>query len=117
MVHVKGSRDCGNSPKNTFSQTIGVAIESGEFLEEAFADDMIWEQQGGETIGSEAVKAALAEVDQPVSIVVEHAITHGRAGATSGLATLPDGKTRRYSHVIEFTNTKANKVAKIKSYV
>ncbi|MEL6587499.1 MAG: hypothetical protein AAFQ50_12705, partial [Pseudomonadota bacterium] len=48
---------------------------------------------------------------------VEHAITHGRAGATSGVATLPDGKTRRYSHVIEFTNTKANKVAKIKSYV
>ncbi|MEO0862281.1 MAG: hypothetical protein AAFY65_16855 [Pseudomonadota bacterium] len=117
MVKITGSRDCGNSPKNTFAQTIGVAIESGEFLDGAFPDDMIWERQGGETVGSEAVKAALANIEQPVSIVVEHAITHGRAGATSGVATLPDGKTRRYSHVIEFTNTKANKVAKIKSYV
>lgn len=117
MVKVTGSRDCGNSPKNKFAQRIGVAIESGEFLEEAFPDDMIWEQQGGQTVGSKAVKSALSTIKQPASIVVEHAITHGRVGATSGLATLPDGNTRRYSHVIEFTNTKANKVAKIKSYV
>lgn len=117
MVKVTGSRDCGNSPKNTLAQTIGVAIESDEFLEEVFPDDMIWEQQNGQSVGSEAVRAALAKKEQPVSIVVEHAISHGRSGATSGLATLLDGKRRRYRHVIEFTNTKVNKVAKIKSYV
>ena len=116
MVAVKGSRDCGNSPKNRFAQSIGVAIESGEFLEDAFPDEMIWEHPGGKANGSEAVMVALAKVEQPASIVVEHAITHGKAGATSGVATLTNGKERRFSHVIEFTNTKANKVAKIKSY-
>ena len=116
MVKVTGSRDCGNSPKNTFAQTIGVTVESGEFLDEAFPDDMLWEQPDAEVDGSEAIKEALAKVEKPASIVVEHAITHGKAGATSGFCTMPSGKTRRFSHVIEFTNTKANKVAKIKSY-
>ncbi|MEM6276618.1 MAG: hypothetical protein AAF714_06675, partial [Pseudomonadota bacterium] len=114
MVDVTGSRDCGNSPKNRFAQTIGVAIESGEFLEEAFPTDIIWEHGGGEAQGQDAVEAALAEVDVPESVVVEHAITHGKTGAASGFSTLRNGETRRFSHVIEFTNTKANKVARIK---
>ncbi|MEO0566525.1 MAG: nuclear transport factor 2 family protein [Pseudomonadota bacterium] len=116
MVKVTGSRDCGNSPKNTFAQTIGVALESGEFLGDVFSEDIVWQQPDIEIEGSEAVQRALAAIKAPTSIVVEHAITHGKVGATSGFCTMPGGQKRRFSHVIEFTNTKAKKVAKLKTY-
>ncbi|WP_147124429.1 nuclear transport factor 2 family protein [Shimia ponticola] len=116
MVDVTGSRDCGNSPKNAFAQAVGVAIESGEFLHDAFTADMIWESPNGEVHGSDAIIAALAKVEKPDLIVVEHAITHGKVGATSGVATLASGHKRRFSHVIEFVNTKANKIARVKTY-
>ena len=116
MVKITGSRDCGNSPKNAFVQLIGVTIEQGELLDDASPDDIVWETPHGVHEGLEAVKGALASVDLPVSIVAEHAITHGKVGATSGVSTLENGKSRRYSHVIEFTNTKAIKVTRIKSY-
>lgn len=77
---------------------------------------MVWEQSNAEIRGADAIKDALASLEVPASIVVEHAICHGRTGATSGICTLPSGAKRRFSHVIEYTNTKANKVAKVKSY-
>ena len=116
MVDVTPSRDCGNSPKNAFAQTIAVAIESGECLEDVFSADMVWERSDGEIKGFEAVQKALAAMTKPSSIVVEHAITHGKVGATSGFCRMPNGAIRRFSHMIEFTNTKANKFAKLKSY-
>ncbi len=58
MVKVTGSRDCGNSPKNKLAQTIGVALESGEFLADVFSEDIVWQQPDIEIQGSEAVQHA-----------------------------------------------------------
>ena len=116
MVRVIGSRDCGNSPKNQFAQEIGVALECGNFLADAFPDEMVWERHDGTIEGPGAIKAALAALTTPSTITVEHAITHGKVGAVSGRCTLPDGATRRFGHVLEFTSAKANQVARIKSY-
>ena len=102
--------------KNQLAQEIGVALECGNFLADAFPDEMVWEQRDREIEGPGAIKAALAALTIPSKITVEHAITHGKVGAISGLCTLPDGAIRRFSHVIEFTNAKAIQVTRIKSY-
>ncbi|MEM1302421.1 MAG: hypothetical protein AAGH17_07555 [Pseudomonadota bacterium] len=123
MTRITGSRDCGNSPKNKLAQDIGVALACGQHLEDVFPDSIVWDQgdivwdQGDHLCGGLAqVLDSLAIVPVPVAVTVEHAITHGKVGATSGLCQMADGSQRRYSHVFEFTTTKANQVAVIKSY-
>jgi len=117
LIQVRGSKDCGNSPKNKFVQDVAVAIESGEAVPSAFGDDVTWEQPSTEPMsGQRAVLEHLGDRPTPSSITVQHAISHGRVGAASGEVTLPGGHTRRFCHVFEFTNTKANCVASIRSY-
>ena len=120
MTKIEESRDCGNSPKNSFVQTVAIALETGEALPEAFSDAVVWHGAGTEPLkpleGIEAVQAHLDSLMAPVAVVIEHAISHGRTGAASGEVTLADGRTRRFAHVLEFTSAKANRVAVIKSY-
>lgn len=117
MVQIKGSRDCGNSPKNTFVQAVAIALETGEAREDIFDEDVAWLRPSGkEIVGREALFAELAARAIPVVLTFDHAISHGKVGAASGEVTLADGTKRRFSHVLEFTSTKANSVAVIKSY-
>lgn len=117
MTVIHGSKDCGNSPKNTFVQEIAIALESGEVNLENFSEVVIWERSAGERItGRSALANALMVQTAPAAITVDHAISHGRAGAASGEVTLANGEGRRFSHVLEFTNAKANCVSRIKSY-
>lgn len=110
MVNLKGSRDIGNSPKNRLVQA--VALETGEFLRGVFADDMEWHHRTDTAIsGIDAIGQELTSLVPASSIVVEHAISHGKVGAASGYATLADGELRRFCHIIEFTNTSAGKIA------
>jgi hypothetical protein len=117
MTVVHGSRDCGNSPKNTFVQDVAVLLEAGPDCPDCLGEDVVWQGAAdGEIEGRSAVKAWLARRPKPSRIVVEHAISHGRVGAASGEAVFEDGSVRRFSHVLEFTSVKANRVARIKSY-
>jgi hypothetical protein len=117
MVQIKGSRDCGNSPKNTFVQAVAIALETGEGQAGMFDDDVAWQRPSGqETVGREALFAELTARAIPVVLTIDHAISHGKVGAASGESTLADGTRRRFSHVLEFTSAKANGVAVIKTY-
>lgn len=117
MVQVQGSKDCGNSPKNKFVQDLAVAMECGEDMPGALSEDVIWEQPATPPISDmNAVLEHLATRAKPDTITVQHAISHGKVGAASGEVILLNGHTRRFCHLFEFTNTKANCVAVIRSY-
>ena len=117
MTKVQGSSDCGNSPKNKFAQEVAIALETGEFLADGFSDDLVWYDNTDEPVqGKAAVVSALDGAAKPTSIVVDHAIAHGKVGAANGEVTLASGYKRRFSHIIEFTSTKGSKVAVVKSY-
>ena len=117
MTQVQGSKDCGNSPKNKFVQDVTVAMECGAAMPGAFSEDVIWEQPATPPMsGRNAVLEHLATRAKPSIVIVQHAISHGKVGAASGEVTLLNGHTRRFCHVFEFTNAKANCVAVVRSY-
>lgn len=117
MTQVQGSKDCGNSPKNKFVQDLAIAMDCGLAEPGAFSADVTWEQSSTEPMsGRTAVLEHLTARRKPSSIIIQHAISHGKVGAESGEVTLEDGHIRRFCHVFDFTNTKANCVAFIRSY-
>lgn len=117
MTRIKASGDCGNSPKNKFVQDIAIALEAGKSAPDMFSETVVWEGVHEAPLkGQDALSDVLATLEEPAVITVEHAISHGKVGAASGEVTFNDGRIRRFSHVVEFTNAKANCVAVIKSY-
>ncbi|MFD1912033.1 nuclear transport factor 2 family protein [Halodurantibacterium flavum] len=117
LTQVKGSKDCGNSPKNKFVQDVAVAMECGEAVPDAFSEDVTWVLPSADPVsGRSAVLEHVGSRTRPSSVTVQHAISHGKVGAASGEVTLANGHTQRFCHVFEFTNTKANCVAVVRSY-
>ncbi|SMY06114.1 hypothetical protein [Flavimaricola marinus] len=117
MTEIKGSSDCGNSPKNSFVQHIAISLETNAITPSDVSDEVVWHGMTTEPLrGRSAIDRELEGRPQPTLIVVEHAISHGKVGAASGMATYENGRDRRFSHFFEFTNAKANCVASIKSY-
>ncbi|WP_319520237.1 hypothetical protein [uncultured Martelella sp.] len=116
-MKINGSRDCGNSPKNRIVQDIAVAIETGDLPESAVTDSTVWHRADGSKLkGAASLRCALDEVLPADSIIVDHSISHGKAGAANGVSVLADGRTRRFCHVVEFTSVKATTIAEINSY-
>ncbi len=115
MTIVRGSTDCGNSPKNLFVQRVAVALVSGEFIADAFAEGALWRHPSGVMEGRSAIGEWLAQQHKPVEVTITHAISHGRVGAANGTLVL-DGQLRRFAFVFEFTSTKANLVSRIENY-
>ncbi len=117
MTEIVGSKDCGNSPRNQFAQEIAVALETGRIASGMLSNAVIWNRPLAEPLNDAAeVEHALEHCAALDSVTVEHAISHGRTGMASGESLLSDGTRRRFCHVFEYTNTKGNCVAVIKSY-
>ncbi len=116
-TEIIGSPDCGNSPKNAVVQSIAIALETGVAAPESFDPAVTWERTAcGHITGHAALLEAVSAGRKPATVVVEHAISHGRIGAASGETIMADGERRRFSHFLEFTNNRAKSVATIKSY-
>jgi len=117
MTRIHGSKDCGNSPKNSFVEKIAIALETGRAEEEDFSEDVIWEGSLVETVeGRPALFQALANQPKPEVLKIEHAISHGKTGAASGRSKFANGDVRRFCHVLEFTSVKASCISMIKSF-
>ena len=117
MTKVQESKDCGNSPKNRFVQDVAIALETGLLQPEMIASNVACHGIADSPIeGLQQLERYLADRATPAAIVINHAISHGKVGAASGETTLANGHKRRFSHILEFTNTKANCVASIDSY-
>ncbi|QDV23417.1 hypothetical protein [Aureliella helgolandensis] len=117
MTRVKESGDCKHSPKNRFVQNIAIVIETGKVSVTGVGENTVWRQAGGqEIVGEDAIHAAMKHVAAPKTVTVDHAITHGKVGATNGVTVMANGRKRRFCYVVEFTSTKGDKVASIQSY-
>lgn len=117
MTSVQVSKDCGNSPKNQFVQDVAIALETGELEIGMIDNDVSWYGAGDDPIeGLKNFEQFLAGHATPSALVIDHAISHGKVGAASGEVMLANGHRKRFCHVFEFTNIKANCVATIKSF-
>lgn len=93
------------------------ALESGHFTVGALSNDLVWHHHsGGRIEGKAAVVVALKRMTKPATIIIDHAIAHGKVGAANGIAILANGHERRFSHIFEFTSAKADCVGVVKSY-
>ena len=117
MTQINRSADCGNSPKNTTTETLAVALETlaMEQLKSMLAATVIWRLPKVTITGIDAVAAYLSEQSAPIKLNIDRVVSHGKAGAVNGIAT--HGKTpRRFCHLIEFTSVKCERVSRIESY-
>ena len=117
MTKIQGSKDCGNSPKNGFTQDVAIALESGKAEASLFSEDAVWNRSIDSPIdGRDEIMKYLASQAEPTEITVDHAVSHGKVGAASGEVVFANGHRRRFCHVLEFTSAKANCVSVVQSY-
>jgi|UniRef100_A0A7C3DWB0 hypothetical protein len=121
MTKVVASKDCGNSPKNLFVQTLAISTEKGDGVEfdRCVVDDIAWVHPGRPILLGRVAASGLLRLvrsQAPVKIEVEHAISHGKAGAANGTVHLAPGERLRFCHVFEFANAKGDRVARITSF-
>ncbi|MHC9510501.1 hypothetical protein [Kangiella sp. M94] len=119
MSKVNRSKDCGNSPKNKFAENIAISIELGDsaFLIEVLSQDALWELPNGSLIKRHEVKDQIDTCrEKPVTLTIDHVVTHGKAGAVNGTVKIKSGALKRFCHVIEFSTAKCEKVRRLVSY-
>ena len=117
MTKIVESCDCGNSPKNKFVQDAAIGLAIGKLDERTVAKSVIWHDVDDKSLeGMAAFKAKLSERTAPAAVIVEHAISHGKVGAVSGVIKDAKGGETRFCHIFEFTSSKGNVIAQIHSY-
>lgn len=118
MTKVNPSKDCGNSPKNKFTEALGVAIEKCDvkLLDKALDQNATITLATGESLSRDEYLALLKSATKPTIIKIDRVATHGYAGAVDGVSRLGRKGERRFCHVIHFANIKADRVAHISSY-
>ena len=120
MTRVQRSKDCGNSPKNKFVEEIAIALEKGDAktLAPVLADQFFWEAGTMSTHSHDAFMQELAKrkTKKPSSITIDNVLSHGKKGAASGLVKYPRGKQIRFCYVLEFANTKCDRVSKVAGF-
>ncbi len=119
MTRVTHSSDCGNSPKNQFAETIAIALEKGDVKTISAAVDTATQWQlDGVSLHEDAIVDKLKQraAAKPGSLVIGHVVTHGKKGAVSGVSRFKQGNSREFCHVIEFADTKCDRISTVSSY-
>ena len=122
MTKVIIDKDCGNSPKNLFLQKLTVAFAKGDakFILKSVADDISWNIVGSQSVqGEQDFAEAIADVknEKVKQLNINHAATHGKAGAVDGVKKLNNGKVLAFCDVYEFSGSTGTRVKSITSYV
>lgn len=119
MVEIKGSKDCGNSPKNQFVEKIVVALETGDlgFLDEVLSESAVWELADRSVTEGDSLRAHIQSCGKGVALVkIDHVISHGKSGSANGYIQDKKGKVFHFCHFIEFTSAKCVKINRVCSY-
>ena len=118
MVSVERSTDCGNSPRNTTAEEIGLAFCGAvEMPAGMMSDTTLWRcADGSELVGDHAVEEGLDALTPPRRVVVDSVVTHGRAGAVSGRIEPARGKTHLFCHVLRFTSASGRSLAEVTTF-
>lgn len=117
MTKVTRSKDCGNSPKNGMVEDIAIGLETGDtgLLATLLDDGASWNCSDNSDTCAEDILASLGKLSDPKALTIDHVMSHGKVGAVNGHTT-HGNNIQRFCHVIEFTNTKCNRVTRIESY-
>ena len=119
MPKITRSKDCGNSPKNKLAEEIAIALVTFDydFLQPMLVEDFVFHQSAEEPLNVAAFEAEYSsKSDEITDLRILRVVTHGRAGAVNGVAKTISGD-KHFCYVLEFTNTKCNKIGAITSYV
>ena len=111
------SKDCGHSPKQKLLENFAVAIACADAktVEQLTSADAVWQRPGRKPVaGQPAVIKEVGKLKPVSELQIESVVSHGRKGAVAGSFTT-DGKTRAFSHFMEFTNTKCTQIAELRS--
>ena len=119
-MEIKRSQDCGNSPKNQLVENLTIALLTGKLQtqSEIVTDDSEWTIVGGKSLSGR--KAMLVEMEAVrgrsiLKLSIDHAITHGKAGAVNGEGQYESSK-EGFCFVFEFANIKGTTLRQITSY-
>lgn len=122
MTRVFTSPDCGNSPKNKFIEKITIAFGTGdiETILGSVTADIRYDRAGGScVVGIENFARELERLkeDEVEELVIQHVLTHGKAGAANGIKKLKNGTTFGFCNVFEFDGAKGARIRGITSYL
>lgn len=122
MTKIISSPNCGNSPKMTFLKEFNIAFAKGnlEFLIENVTDDIVWNVIGDRKIeGKERFTEQLARMksEKAKELIIDHILSHGKEGASSGTIKMQNGKKYAFSDFYVFKNTKSTDLKSITSYI
>lgn len=126
MAHIVCQEDCGNAPKKLQIRDFNVAVAEGNAaaIEQHLSEDAIWHlYEPGNQQHLEGRKAVLTEhVDNrtiaPREVLIEHILTHGKAGSANGIITSQDENVYVFCDVYIFTShAKSAKIKEITSYI
>jgi hypothetical protein len=120
VTEINRSGECGNSPKNQLVENVSVALATADVdaLSEWVTDEARWEVVGGPTARGRSDLAAAVERagrEEPTAVIIEHVVTHGKAGAVSGRVAFGQ-RTREFCDVYEFSTARGTHVQSVKSY-
>ncbi|MCI5106399.1 MAG: hypothetical protein MRY76_06785 [Pseudomonadales bacterium] len=112
------SRDCGNSPKNSFVQDLEIAIAESDFgfLAKSVSEELQWEICGiGTFNGSSSIPEALDALNlmQADQLSIEFALSHGKTAASQSLRTRGLSDSQYVSNFFKFSSAKAIQVSRI----
>lgn len=126
MARIICREDCGNAPKKLFIRDFNVAVAEGNAatFEHHLSENATWQlYEPGNQTRLEGQKAIIAElVDnrtiEPEEVVIEHILTHGKAGSANGIITSEDESVYVFCDVYIFTShAKSATIKEITSYI
>lgn len=118
VTNITKSPDCGNSPKNQLLQNLVIALACADFatIHRLVAEDVCWLPAGKQPVsGVAAVCKAITRHGLASRLVIEHVVSHGKAGSVNGVVEF-GGKARAFCHVFEFSSAKGTAVSCITTY-
>lgn len=118
MTRIETSASCENSPKNRLLLDLVIAIGKADanHILSVLTEDASWHPVGRKPIeGREACVRAMTRYGPASRLIIEHAISHGRAGAVNGVVEFGP-KRRGFCYVFEFSNAKGAQIRGVTSY-
>ena len=100
-MRITRSGECGNSPKNAFVEDFIIDLITGEDLQGRLVEGAVVPQMPWRNASE---------------LTITHALSHGRVGAGNGVIEA-GGTVRDFAIVLEFANTKGDKVRDVQLYL
>lgn len=121
MVKISVAEGCGNSPKNLFMQNMRIALTNGDqdFLHANLLEGAVWNIPGIAFLeGKENILTGLTAVEdeEVTELRIDHAFSHGAAGAVNGVYILRSGREIAFCDIFTFKSAGAVIVKSIMTY-